>query len=915
MPTVPQIQAQLDAMLARDAQARIVAIQAVQKLPWPEAVGRGGRRFRLRWCASTLALREALAEDDDAGAPAHEGLVLLTPLPSFELPDDVAARITKGRIHQPEGWAMVRTLFSAKEQDARLGRFAWMPPLLIELARDGHAPVANGFLDQDTAWHAVLGRALGLEAARPDAHSLMAWTLTPQSQSALNGLPDVARPDILQWLAESAGAAGRMAVACIAAGRAADAVPLGLVCDLVFAPRAEGLGDMGGAKYRMERYTGDVHISPAEGRAWAEAAVGVVRADLSAHSGALDRAQALLRELNIDAHAGLSSWLPAGLDARLDDLARALDAWLDVPDDATLAAVEAAAANALAHHAVKDQPQRAEPVQMAWRLVRWLCRPQPALRSVAETALWQADEGAFVDWARFRLLGVDASAALSAAMARLREQALARRETIARQLAGRLPDWVHSDAALPPRLLAVEQVLARVVAPLAAQHPVLLLVVDGLSTSIFRELFDRPQRLGWAEWVPTALHQPLAALAMLPTVTEVSRTSLLCGRRMLGAQAQERPGFAAQPDLLARSDANAPPRLFHKGDLTADGQLAPDLRAALADGRQRVVGVVYNAVDDHLKGPDQLHQRWALEDLRLLLPLLREARESRRVVVVTADHGHVLDDGTHMLPAGVGDRWRAAGVPPSADEVLLRGPRVLNPEGGQAVVCLWGERTRYANRRTGYHGGVAPQELVVPLSVLVPAGAALADWMPAPPVQPLWWDLGEPSVTAVARPAADVGVARPVASPTKPSRRKAPAVPAGQPALFAPEELPPPAPAAPPAAAVAMVANPADWIDALLASPVYAAQRRLAARVALADDKMRNLLQVLDERGGRIGRTALAQRIAESELRLSGVLSVARRVLNVDQSEVLGVNTDDQSVVLNRALLMCQFGLTPAGRV
>ena len=112
-----------------------------------------------------------------------------------------------------------------------------------------------------------------------------------------------------------------------------------------------------------------------------------------------------------------------------------------------------------------------------------------------------------------------------------------------------------------------------------------------------------------------------------------------------------------------------------------------------------------------------------------------------------------------------------------------------------------------------------------------------------------------------------------------------------------------------------MVANPADWIDALLASPVYAAQRRLAARVALADDKMRNLLQVLDERGGRIGRTALAQRIAESELRLSGVLSVARRVLNVDQSEVLGVNTDDQSVVLNRALLMCQFGLTPAGRV
>ena len=156
-----------------------------------------------------------------------------------------------------------------------------------------------------------------------------------------------------------------------------------------------------------------------------------------------------------------------------------------------------------------------------------------------------------------------------------------------------------------------------------------------------------------------------------------------------------------------------------------NGAMAPDVRTALADAQQRVVGVVYNAVDDHLKGSDQLHQRWALDQLRLLPSLLREAREARRVVVVTADHGHVLDDGTRALPHGVGDRWRGPGQPATDDEVVLRGPRVLNPEGGQQVVCLWGERTRYANRRNGYHGGVAPQELVVPLSVFVPAGTLL----------------------------------------------------------------------------------------------------------------------------------------------------------------------------------------------
>ena len=81
--------------------------------------------------------------------------------------------------------------------------------------------------------------------------------------------------------------------------------------------------------------------------------------------------------------------------------------------------------------------------------------------------------------------------------------------------------------------------------------------------------------------------------------------------------------------------------------------------STLRDSHQRVVGVVYNAVDDHLSGPDQLHQRWALEDLRLLLPLLWEAREARRVVVITADHGHLLEDGTTQVgSSGLASRHR-----------------------------------------------------------------------------------------------------------------------------------------------------------------------------------------------------------------------------------------------------------------
>lgn len=910
MLTVPQIQAQLEAVLGRDAHARVVAIRAEQKVAWPDALSRGGRRFRLRWCESTLALREALAEDLNAGTAVEEGLVLLTPLATFDLPDDVAARVAKGRVHLPEGWAIVRELFGAKDLDARLGRYTWMPQLLIELARDGYEPVPSGFFDLDTAWRAVLSRLLGIEAARPDPQTLLAWTLTPASTAALNGVPAVARPDILRWLAEAAGATGKMAVACIEAGRCADAVPLGLVCDVVFSPDGEGQAELGHAAIRLERYVGDTHIGIADGRNWA-ADVGRVLAsgDLTALSGALDRAQVLIRDLRIEAYASLSGWLPVGLDARLTKFAEALDQLIGQPSPVLLAEVEASCERVLAHKALASHPQRAETIRMARRLARWLSDAKPAPQTVPDIALWQADEGAYVDWSRFRLLGGDESTALSMTFARLRETVVERREALAEQLSRAIPEFIAQSGTLPDRLVAIEDVLARVVAPLAAQQPVLLLVMDGMSTGIFRELFQRPQRHGWVEWVPAVHPQPLAALAAVPTVTEVSRASLLCGRLTVGAAPQEKAGFASHAGLLTHSDASAPPKLFHKGDLVAEGQLSPDVRTAMANQKQRVVGVVYNAVDDHLSGPEQLHQRWQLDDLRLMLPLLREARDARRIIIVTADHGHVLEDGSRALVGGDSDRWRPSTSPASRDELDLQGPRVMNPAGGHRVTCLWGERTRYSSRRTGYHGGVAPQELVVPLSVLVPAGAHLTDWVAAPPLQPAWWESNEVAPPTQAQPP-HVPVSVPNA-PSRANKRKSSHAPEAQPALFSLEDVPTTSVAA--GSPTPSGVTPSDWIATLLDSPIYAAQKQLAARVALSDEQMRNLLLALDERGGRLGRLALAQRLAIPEMRVSGMVSAARRVLNLDQADILQVSDADQSVTLNRALLMRQFGLPVVG--
>ena len=64
------------------------------------------------------------------------------------------------------------------------------------------------------------------------------------------------------------------------------------------------------------------------------------------------------------------------------------------------------------------------------------------------------------------------------------------------------------------------------------------------------------------------------------------------------------------------------------------------------DRKQRVVGIVHNAVDAQLAGSDQIEVIWTTEVLRQLAPLLRAAREAGRLIILTGDHGHVLDGGT-----------------------------------------------------------------------------------------------------------------------------------------------------------------------------------------------------------------------------------------------------------------------------
>jgi hypothetical protein len=301
----------------------------------------------------------------------------------------------------------------------------------------------------------------------------------------------------------------------------------------------------------------------------------------------------------------------------------------------------------------------------------------------------------------------------------------------------------------------------------------------------------------------------------------------------------------------------------------------------------RVVGVIHNAVDAQLAGSDQIDLSWSAEGMRQVTALLRIARDAGRVVVVTGDHGHVVEAGTTLFPGGVGDRWRTPSQL-AEGEIALSGSRVIPPTGGNAVVAAWSERLRYAARHAGYHGGASPQEVLIPVAVFA-AGAAPPGWWEVSPPEPAWWR----GVTDETPALVPMTMEQPNVAPA--GRRKSEE--SRQPELFA-------------AAQVAEIHDSAcelPWLVALLSSNTYAAQRRLAARGAAADDQVRSLLAALAARGGRLSQASLAQALSMPVLRIGGIVNATRRILNVDQAQVLVIEGDE--VVLDQRLLRMQFGI------
>ena len=147
------------------------------------------------------------------------------------------------------------------------------------------------------------------------------------------------------------------------------------------------------------------------------------------------------------------------------------------------------------------------------------------------------------------------------------------------------------------------------------------------------------------------------------------------------------------------------------------------MAAAIADATgQPLVTCVLNTIDDALDRSDPGGTEWGADAVNHLAPLLDRARHAGRIVVLTADHGHIVErrQGTQRAYASISSGRSRAAIEPAADgEVLVAGWRVLRHEG-RAVLAV-DEHLRYGPLKAGYHGGAAPAEAVVPVAVTLAA--------------------------------------------------------------------------------------------------------------------------------------------------------------------------------------------------
>lgn len=847
------VEAAVRRALSRGSRERIIALRAAPEWRGAESFVVDGHGVDVRGCQTVLAVLDAVS--------AHTGdgfLVLLTP--QEDLGDSLLARIADHELRPVNRFDLVRESFGAKLADPRLSSrsWAWLAEALIDAQPPAGWPkLGGGVLTLETALSTLVAARFGGD---PDATTLLTWSSDNSALAAFRVLPETERAGLSDWLETEIGSVASVVFRLVETGHAVDAIPLGLVASAVYHEKAGRRQVAMQAKVRIEeRFLGGARLAPETVRQFAESVESLWTRWLAGQDTlkraetTVARAESILAELQAESLADLSDALDLGFDARLAALANQLIAPGEPRE------LEEALNQVREHRRAAQRTDEMRTAEMAVRLARWLRSSVRIPQTLDALAVRHVREWGWADRAIAALWQADTARVpkAKAAYAAIYEAARRRRTELDEAFARRLESWTLHGSDTNELVLA-ENLLVRVVRPLAA--PVVI-VLDGMSAAVACELADDIlRRWAWTE-VGRRSDGREPGLAVVPSMTRFSRTSLLCGELRDGTQRDEVPGFRAM--WPGRKSA-----LFHKGNLAGDAgaKLDDEVLTAIAE-QATVVGVVLNAVDDSLdKGPTDGGDAWKVDGVAYLKQVLEAAWAAGRSVVLTSDHGHILQRETPVTTERSSSARYRTGTP-GTGEVLLRGPRVLAEDG--AVVVAWEESIRYTSKHAGYHGGAALAEMVIPILAFVPSARHCPPgWQVFDSGQhtPSWWS---PPVIGEKRPA------RAVARPKQ------------EDALFSVADL--------------------ESLGARVTSSETFAAQRAFVRNAPAAEQMVKLIDGLATAGGKLPVNVAADLVGQAPARMRGYVSQVSRLLNLEGYGVLTLIDGDRTVALDVSLLKLQF--------
>jgi len=704
------------------------------------------------------------------------------------LPLDIGSAFAQdGRIFTLGRDLRLRRAFNAVEIEPAVRESA-LAKHLLDQPSGPSLPFGGGRLTLDGLWAAWLSSAWGVpDDGAASLEALMAWAcLNDRGPKFRETVPADVRSELLAHLARRMDAAGPLVWAAWEQGEDRSKP---LEYGLVF----EALGDTGELRmWRLlkVRELGVTQEAEREkvSRALATAASGALRLFEARDAASVDRllrsAEERADETIVRAALGASRSLPSGWTRRLDALGDALSRGAAAPGAETLRATLDAQRELELHRFFKDPAQ--QPVlyraDMAVKLLAWLvARPDREPRGgssvyadVERLARWYAAEGGFVDWARRRARGSDASGFGNGVNAVVKAADAARTE-LDRAFARALPRWLESGkpaTQVLPIESAVDHFVCKFLAA-RADRKVLVLLLDGMAWAQAVEILDSLRSWGPLAWNfgmsgrlgSTPSIAPV--IASLPTVTEVSRAAFFAGKAMtpgrLDATDKDVDRWAAISKLRSFVPEGEAPRLLLRGEgHTLDGAASKEALNLVRDERHRVVAIVINAIDASLKADTQQDVRWTADAIRSLRDLLDAAQETGRAVLLAADHGHAPTDCMQGVgsPPEAKARWRPwkrAEDPVEDYEIGLEKTLAWAPTGAHGVVLLTDDAHRYGMApHAGEHGGATLAEVVAP-AVLIASEQLEQRALPSehdpdlhvqPLPRPAWWYPTAPSAAA-----------------------------------------------------------------------------------------------------------------------------------------------------------------------